>query len=137
MLSQKEKQKMESFCDKIMLKKYTANQEQNKLVDYKNKHIDLLNVRKVGNLQFRDQDEAWLKSLFKRTQPDGFKDFYHDMLKRAIKQEEQSENQQFSDSKKKNEKSQAEDPVQAFFAELMDAFYQINFYNLLQWQIGF
>jgi hypothetical protein len=89
MLSKDDKQKMENFCDKIMLRKYTEDQEQNKLllkklVDYKNKHIDLLNVRKVGNLQFRDSDETWLKSLFKRTQPNGFKDFYHDMLQRAI-----------------------------------------------------
>lgn len=50
-----EKRELEKFCDKITLKKYHENQEQNKflletLLKQKNKHIDLLMVKKVSNI---------------------------------------------------------------------------------------
>ena len=37
------------------------------LLDYKNKNIDLLHVKKVSGLIFSENDEKWLKNLFKKT----------------------------------------------------------------------
>ena len=37
------------------------------LLDYKNKNIDLLHVKKVSGLNFAENDEKWLKNLFKKT----------------------------------------------------------------------
>jgi hypothetical protein len=55
MLPNDKKLVLESFLDKIMLNKYQQDQEGNsvllkKLLEYKNKHIDLLSVKKVSSL---------------------------------------------------------------------------------------
>jgi len=81
MLSNDKKLVLESFCDKIMLNKYQSDQEANqvllkKLLEYKNKHIDLLSIKKVSNLHFKEEYEDWIKSLYKRTKATGFKEFY-------------------------------------------------------------
>lgn len=55
MLSNEKKLILESYLDKIMLNKYQQDQEGNqvflkKLLEYKNKHIDLLSVKKVSSI---------------------------------------------------------------------------------------
>jgi len=37
------------------------------LLEYKNKNIDQNNVKKVSGLIFKEDDEKWLKSLYKKT----------------------------------------------------------------------
>ena len=54
-LHNNEKLSLESYCDKIMLNKYHQDQDKNKvllkkLLEYKNKHIDLLSVKKISSV---------------------------------------------------------------------------------------
>jgi len=58
-----------------------------KLLEYKNKHIDLLSVKKVSSIQFKEDDEDWLKSLYKRTKATGFREYYATMINNAIQSE--------------------------------------------------
>lgn len=67
MLPDEDKLILERFCDKIMLSKYQQDQEGNQgllktLLEYKNKHIDLLSVKKVSNLVFKEDGETWFKT---------------------------------------------------------------------------
>ena len=49
MLPNERKQKLEKYCDKVMLNEHTPE----KLEAYKIKRIDLASVRRVSNLEFR------------------------------------------------------------------------------------
>lgn len=102
---------LESFCDKIMLNKYHQDQEGNqvllkKLLEYKNKHIDLLSVKKVSSVQFTKDAENWLERLYKRTKQTGFRDFYYTMIANASTQERQLKDNQkaIAIDKKKGDK---------------------------------
>ena len=54
-------------------------------MEYYSKNIDLYSVKKVSNVQFSQNDEDFLKSLYKRTKKEGgFRDFYEKMLNDAL-----------------------------------------------------
>ena len=109
-------------------------------------------MKKVSAIQFKEDDEDWLKSLYKRTKSTGFRDYYQLMINNAIAQEKQQKDQKVNLDKKKEVKNEtvktgalkniglleeaaSKDETQEFFEQLLDAFVQINFYNLLHWQV--
>lgn len=61
-LGGEQKKLLERFCDNVMLQKSTKEREKHEILlmknmEYKNRHIDLWNVKKIGNLQFKPEDE--------------------------------------------------------------------------------
>ena len=169
-LPDEDKLVLERFCDKIMLSKYQQNQEGNQgllktLLEYKNKHIDLLSVKKVSSLVFKEDDEDWLRTQYKKTRQTGFREYYQHMISSALNQEAlQKDNQKAMTSieKQKNdyirdrsgdilgafeaedgaqrkilllEEAAVKDETQDFFECALDAFQNINFYNLLHWSV--
>ena len=91
-----EKQKLESFCDKRMLKKMDKQQAFKTLQEYKKNNIDLISIRKVSNLQFKQDKKSgdFLEGLYLKSQKeqDGFKDYFDNMIKSAISKERQYDN---------------------------------------------
>ena len=73
MLSSKEKELMESYCKKLLDIALLAAELDDSVVSYanlieqKNKHIDLLSVKRVSGLVFNAEAEAWLLHLFQET----------------------------------------------------------------------
>ena len=98
LLNNDQKQVLENFCDKIMLSKKDRDQKNNlfiykTLMEYKKNHIDLMSVRKVSNVQFKEDGEEFFKRLYKKTRTSTFRVFYENMLKDAIfKEKMQKEN---------------------------------------------
>ena len=45
-------------------------------MEYKTKNIDQNNIKKVSGLRFKEEDEKWLKSLYKKTKNTGFRYLY-------------------------------------------------------------
>ena len=163
MLPEEKKRALQRFCDEIQLKKFEQDKKQNevflkKQMEYYSKNIDLYSVKKVSNVQFSQNDEDFLKSLYKRTKKEGgFRDFYEKMLNEALTQQKQKTDRKFQQNNEKKQKEELEkkvitggasrtaisaldeaverDSVQEFFDRLLDAFYQINFYNLLHWPV--
>ena len=72
-LSNKEKELMERYCKKLLDTALLAAEVDDSVVSYanlieqKNKHIDLLSVKKVSGLIFSAEAEAWLLCLFHET----------------------------------------------------------------------
>jgi hypothetical protein len=65
-------------------------------MEYYSKNIDLYAVKKVSNVQFSQNDEDFLKSLYKRTKKEGgFRDFYEKMLNDALTQQKQKTDRKF------------------------------------------
>ena len=61
MLDENKKNSLENFCNTIILNKYQSDLDANevmlkKLSDYNSKNIDLLSIKKVSNLQFKEED---------------------------------------------------------------------------------
>lgn len=93
--SNDDKLRIESFCDKIMLSKYQQDPDKNKqqlknLLEYKNRHINLMNVKKISKDQFKGEGgkgDKFLLTLFERSLSltGGFRGYYEDMLSKAIK----------------------------------------------------
>ena len=52
-------------------------------MEFKSKHIDLQSIRRVNNLEFREEDQNFLVSLFKQTNNKSFKDYYFEMVSNA------------------------------------------------------
>lgn len=178
------KKNLETYCDKVMLDydetitdRDQAHQLVKKHMEFKSKHIDLQSIKRVSNLEFREEDENFLKSLFKKTKNKGFKDYYSEMVTNAERLTKSSVNSQNIDAiMEKNEKKKGQgaadeasmnmsgaqaaqgksredgsrikpntlkninvlekeldkEETQKFFEKLLEAFHQINFYNLLQ-----
>jgi len=72
-LSNKEKELMERYCKKLLDTALLEAEVDDSVVSYanlieqKNKHIDLLSVKKVSGLIFSAEAEAWLLRLFHET----------------------------------------------------------------------
>lgn len=121
---------LETYLDNIVLRRYQKDQNDGHLkllLEYKSKNIDMLNVKKVSGLNFSENDEKWLKNLYKKTKDTGFRQFYDNMLENAIFQ-----------GKRLKERSESEyigtkDDTFDFFEQSLDAFKNMNFYNLLHW----
>jgi hypothetical protein len=82
MLSDDKKKDLGSFCDKLMLKKFDKEQKQSDqsnfraLKDYQKNHTDLLIIKKVSNIQLKEDDEEFFQKLFKINKINGFKEYY-------------------------------------------------------------
>ena len=86
-LSRDEKVLLARYCDRIILNSIALEGESTlkKLQDYKNTNQDMVSVKTVTNLNFDDDDEKWLKQLYKNTnQEGGFQVFYTSMIKNAL-----------------------------------------------------
>jgi len=122
---------LETYLDNIVLRRYQKDQNDGHLkllLEYKNKNIDLLHVKKVSGLNFSENDEKWLKNLFKKTKETlGFRHFYDKMLEDAI-----SQGKRLKD-KSETELTNTKDETFEFFQQILDAFKNMNFYNLLHW----
>ena len=89
-LPREKKIMLSRFCDRIILNSQPVENESalKKLQDYKNTNQDMLSVKTVQNLNFEDDDEKWLKSLYKNTSSDGgFRLFYMSMIENALQTE--------------------------------------------------
>ena len=88
-LPNQRKKKLETYCDSVMLDfdeettdRDQAHQHVKRHQDFKSKFINLQNIRKVSNLEFREEDENFLKTLFKKTEH-GFKEYYIQKIENA------------------------------------------------------
>jgi len=98
-----EKKLLSRFCDEIQMRKYEREKKQNgesnflrKQLEFYSQNINIFAVRKVTNVQFKEEDDEIMKRLFKKGQRYGsFKVFYEEMLKEAFaKQKEKDKDQQ-------------------------------------------
>ena len=107
MLPEEKKRALQRFCDEIQLKKFEQDKKQNevflkKQMEYYSKNIDLYSVKKVSNVQFSQNDEDFLKSLYKWTKKEGgFRDFYEKMLNDALTQQKQKTDRKFQQNNEK------------------------------------
>jgi hypothetical protein len=80
-LSTDHKKLLERFCDNVMLSKNGKEKEKNEVLliknmEYKNRHIDLWNVKKIGNIKLKPDDEQFIMHLYDRTKLIGFREYY-------------------------------------------------------------
>jgi len=71
-LSQEQKKLLERFCDNVMLTKDGKEGDKNQVLlmknmEYKNRHIDLWNVKKISNVMFKPAGEDFIKGMYQKT----------------------------------------------------------------------
>ena len=158
------KRLLESFCDKIYLTRRADEMgslyEKRTLMEFKRRQIDVLSLRKVSNLEFKEEDSAFLLKMYEDTKDEegAFKKKYEDLIAAVIYEEKNRESQVQQQAangqlaaamnvkvqetytqatRSKNiysaqlDEQQKMNETQEFFDRLIDAFISINFYNLL------
>lgn len=90
-LRNEQKQTLESFCDKIMLKKKDKNYTFNSLTAYKKERIDLLTIKRVASLRLRrdKRSQEFLNGLYAKSvkEKGRFRAYYRDKIHSAINKE--------------------------------------------------